>query len=49
MKNDLLKHSSVIFISIIIANVFAYLFHIFMARKLGPSLYGELGTLVNIF
>jgi len=35
--------------SIMIANVFAYLFHIFMARYLGPAGYGELGSLLAIF
>jgi len=32
-----------------IANVFAYLFHIFMARSLGPASYGEFGSLLAIF
>lgn len=49
MPSSLFKHSSVMFSSIIIANVFAYLFHIFMARYLGPASYGELGSLLAIF
>ena len=49
MSSSLFKHSSVMFISIMIANVFAYIFHIFMARSLGPALYGEFGSLLAIF
>jgi len=49
MSDELFKHSSVMFISIAIANVFAYLFHIFIARSLGPASYGEFGSLLAIF
>jgi|SRR3989344_7557852 len=48
-KDNLFKHSSVIFISVVIANIFAYIFHIYMARELGPASYGELGSLLAIF
>src|SRR3989344_1285742 len=49
MSSSLFKHSSIMFSSIMIANVFAYLFHIFMARNLGPASYGEFGSLLAIF
>src|SRR3989344_5350823 len=49
LKSSLFRHSSVIFTSVIIANVFAYLFHIYMARSLGPAMYGEFGSLLAIF
>src|SRR3989338_69740 len=49
MSDSLFKHSSIMFSSIMIANVFAYIFHIFMARSLGPALYGEFGSLLAIF
>ena len=49
MPGSLFKHSSIMFSSIMIANIFAYLFHIFMARYLGPASYGELGSLLAIF
>jgi len=49
MSDGLLKHSSVMLSSIVLANIFAYLFHIYMARTLGPASYGELGSLLAIF
>ena len=49
MSDSLFKHSSIMFSSIMIANIFAYLYHIFIARSLGPALYGELGSLLAIF
>ena len=33
----------------IIANVFSYLFHLYLARSLGPSDYGILGSLLGFF
>src|SRR3989344_9240906 len=49
MSDSLFKHSSIMFSSILIANIFAYLYHIFIARYLGPASYGELGSLLAIF
>src|SRR3989344_9626350 len=49
MSDSLFKHSSIMFSSILIANIFAYLYHIFIARFLGPASYGELGSLLAIF
>jgi len=49
MTDSFFKHSSITFFSIMIANIFAYLFHIFMARYLGPASYGELGSLLAVF
>ena len=46
---DLFKHSSVIFLALATANVLTYLFHIFVARSLGPASYGEFGSFMAIF
>ena len=46
---DLFRHSSVLFIAIAIANILTYLFHIFVARSLGPASYGEFGSFMAIF
>ena len=47
--SDLLKHGSVMFISIIIARFFGYLFQIYVARALGPEDYGIFGSLFALF
>lgn len=49
MSDNLFKHSSVIFLSIVAANVLTYLFHIFAARALGPASYGEFGSFMALF
>ncbi|MBI2980936.1 MAG: oligosaccharide flippase family protein [Deltaproteobacteria bacterium] len=46
MPHNLLKHSSILFLSTVTANGLAYLLHIFLARTLGPASYGELGSLL---
>src|SRR3989344_8990503 len=49
MSDSLFKYSSVMFLSIGISNIFAYFYHILMARYLGPISYGEFGSLLAFF
>lgn len=46
--NNLLKHSSIIFIATVISGVFGYLFQLYVGRALGPEGYGEFSALVSI-
>ncbi|MBS1267270.1 MAG: hypothetical protein MAG795_01242 [Candidatus Woesearchaeota archaeon] len=47
-NNNLLKHSLVVLIGSVFANLFNYLYHLFMGRALGPEQYGVLGSLFAI-
>ncbi len=49
MPHRLAKHSSIIFSATIVANLFAYLFHVYMGRSLGAAEYGILGSLLAAF
>jgi len=49
MIKRLIKYSSVMFVATIIANLFSYLFHVYMGRTLGPGDYGMLGSLLAAF
>jgi len=48
MAKDLLKSSSIMLVSILIANVFAYFLQVYYGRVLGPIDYGIFGTLMSI-
>ncbi|RLG00984.1 hypothetical protein DRN58_02700 [Thermococci archaeon] len=48
-NSNLLKHGSIIFISIIVARFFGYIFQIYVARVLGPEDYGIFGSLFSLF
>jgi len=47
-NDSLLKHSAIIFVCSMIANVLGYFFQLFMGRMLGPEGFGELGALFSI-
>lgn len=44
----ILKSSSIVVVGIIISNVFAYVFHIYVGRSLGPVDYGVFGALISL-
>ena len=46
---NLFKHSTIIFLSIILSSLFAYIFHISMARVLEPADYSIIGVSTAIF
>lgn len=46
---NLFKDSSVVIAGIIISNLLAYVFHIYVGRVLGPAEYGTFGALVSLF
>lgn len=46
--NKLLKHSSIIFSATVFSFLFAYIFHFYMARALGPESYGILGSMLSL-
>ena len=48
MTKDILKSSSIMLVSILIANVFAYFLQVYFGRVLGPIDYGTFGTLMSI-
>jgi len=45
---DMLKSSSIVVTGILISNVLAYIFHIYVGRALGPVDYGVFGALLSI-
>lgn len=47
--DDLLKDGGIMVFSTGIALFFAYLFHLYIARTLGPSSYGLYGSLLALF
>ena len=48
-KNKIfLKDNFILFISIFILNLFGYLFHFYVGRKLGPEDYGIFGSLLSL-
>ncbi len=49
MPHRLARHSGIIFSATIVANLLAYLFHIYMGRSLGAAEYGTLGSLLAAF
>lgn len=48
MSKQLMKQSGIMFIATVIANLFAYIYHIYMARALGPADYGILGSMLAL-
>ena len=49
MPHRLARHSGIIFSATVVANLLAYLFHIYMGRSLGAAEYGILGSLLAAF
>ena len=49
LKDELLKHGSVMFIASITANFLNYVYQVYMGRALGPEQYGIFGALFAIF
>ena len=47
-NSSLVKDNMVMLIAFSIGNVFAFLYHFYMGRVLGPSEYGSLGTIIAI-
>src|SRR3989344_1622923 len=48
LKNSLVRENFFFFLATNILNVFAFLFHFYMGRKLGPEDYGVLGVLLAL-
>ncbi|NPV51056.1 MAG: oligosaccharide flippase family protein [Candidatus Methanofastidiosum sp.] len=48
-ESGLLKHGIIMFVSLIVARFFGYLFQIYVARSLGPEEYGVFGSLFSLF
>lgn len=48
LSNGLARNSAIVFAGTMTANVFAYVYHLFMGRILGPSGYGELSSLLSL-
>ena len=48
MGDKLLRHGGIIFTASIISYFFAYLFHFYVARALGPGDYGVLGSILSL-
>jgi len=46
---SLIRNSSIVISGIIISNLLAYVFHIYVARSLGPANYGTFGALMALF
>lgn len=44
----MLKSSSIVVVGIIISNIFAFVFHIYVGRALGPADYGVFGALISL-
>ncbi|RKZ28299.1 hypothetical protein DRQ26_01370 [bacterium] len=47
--SNLLKHTFIVSVSLLIANLMNYLFQIYTGRILGPEKYGILGLLLSLF
>src|SRR3989344_5994039 len=45
---SLVKNSSIVAVSVLISSVLAYIFHIVVARSLGPAEYGVFGALFSL-
>ncbi len=49
ISHELVSGSSILFIGTMVANIFAFLFNIFIVRKLSYSAYGEYAALLSLF
>ncbi len=49
MPHRLARHSGIMFSATMVANLLAYLFHVYMGRSLGAAGYGILGSLLAAF
>ncbi|HXS15216.1 MAG TPA: oligosaccharide flippase family protein [Candidatus Saccharimonadales bacterium] len=49
LTHELVSGSSVLFIGTMVANVFAFLFNLFVVRKISYSAYGEYSALISLF
>ena len=45
----LIKNSSIVVFGVVVSNILAYIFHIYVGRALGPSEYGVFGALMAVF
>jgi O-antigen/teichoic acid export membrane protein len=45
----LVKNSSMVIAGIVMANILAYIFHIYVGRVLGPADYGTFGALIALY
>lgn len=48
-KDELIRHTGVMFIGVSVFNLFNLLYHFFMIRMLPPTDYGHLNTLIALF
>ncbi len=49
LRDELLKHGSVMFIASLVSNFLNYVYQVYMGRALGPEQYGVFGALFAIF
>ena len=49
LRDELLKHGSVMFIASLVSNFLNYVYLVYMGRALGPERYGVFGALFAIF
>jgi O-antigen/teichoic acid export membrane protein len=49
LKDELLRHGSVMFIASLVTNTLNYVYQVYMGRALGPEQYGIFGALFAIF
>ncbi len=45
----MIKNSSIVIFGVIVSNILAYIFHIYVGRALGPVEYGVFGALMSLF
>jgi len=45
----MIKNSSIVIFGVLVSNILAYIFHIYVGRALGPVEYGVFGALMSLF